>query len=1332
MSQVQHRENRHPQLNSPSNPNLNNHTSPGRNFSSPTSPTSPTSPFSPLSNTLIPRDYLQRSDIPAQSIRNQPHKSGPSPLQSSTIPLASDRRTSPHVPSTAEVQTSPSLASQNHREAIEHHDSGQGIKGPRAVGPSTFTNEAATGPFSPRLITSDQQTRLNSDPSLSPKTSESASSAGKGASYDLLRRGNPPSTPAPARDGAFQVRPTMPSELVRSASGPEPRVVPRTASIDSAISSISAHSHKSSVDSGTPKPADITNLITAAGSPEAVILHLLKEKQQSSSQNAQLWRLVDKQRTMLFGLNKDLERALADKERYRKKLKEQLGLPSPSSTPPHNVRPMTRADSEPSLLDGNSNTIVHDKPTVVPDSLKPTPAPVAHPARSPFESTSAAPSPLHITHKTQQTLGSPLLDKDTDNTSSISRSGGSSSTSEPTFLHSDEDRFMQSPTMHESEPDGNGLLSDPHPPPQPLTMTGRASQTTTDSKLSQPSPGLSSIEKMSPPHRKPPPAPLNLRPTIQSGESLQQAVRTSESLHQSTKQLDDSASDYDDILEVDEIPQYDRGRRKTREEDDREREAIYIREHEARSLSKKKAKSDKGSEKSPLPSSPRAIVSHLPPESLNGRLLSPGSLASVLNPAPSESSSSMNERLKSPVDNDRLRSPAISPPPMSPGLPTSPRPTDRPLGSPLPRMPREAATSPPLSPRPGAIGLPLSPRANKQPIPFPPHTPMSIASPEPDNSESRSEATSAPAMIPIIAPGIEVDASEAPIKLNTRICQDLVSEEYPNLLLPPNAIPSIEVQVSSSRLRPSRHSYIAPRPSEEEPVFTLSVFSRSSGSELWRVEKSVQTLPTLDTEIRKLTNLAFKTPDRSLFSGHSPAKIDARRAALNEYFSALLDTIMDERTALVLCEFLSSDAIEPRDDETSMLKGPDRAKPLATTNSQGKPVKEGYLTKRGKNFGGWKARFFVLRSAELRYYESPGGPHLGNIKLQDAQIGKQSVHHSPSRNDDDAENQYRHAFLILEPKKRDSSSLIQHVLCAESDRERDEWVEALLAYVEAFRTDSRHQRRPSKEDRAHAAQKTRPKKQTKTSNSPESHQLSSLRGISYEDTEAGEAPVKGPPLDLQRERSSPTMGPGYNAFDEPAMSKSIPISRPTNGVKIEDAGAWGNLPASNVKDKEQKKRSIWGFRARSSSDMVMQQAINGSATSLQRQVDYRDNVRAVFGLPLIEAVEFCPPIGVETDLPAVVYRCLEYLRAKDAASEEGIFRLSGSNVVIRALKERFNNEGDVDFLADDTYYDVHAVASLFKQYLRELPTTVLTRELHLDFLRVLGEYPSFWLIPTLD
>lgn len=85
---------------------------------------------------------------------------------------------------------------------------------------------------------------------------------------------------------------------------------------------------------------------------------------------------------------------------------------------------------------------------------------------------------------------------------------------------------------------------------------------------------------------------------------------------------------------------------------------------------------------------------------------------------------------------------------------------------------------------------------------------------------------------------------------------------------------------------------------------------------------------------------------------------------------------------------------------------------------------------------------------------------MGSITLTYAQIGRQQ---SPDNKQDSGEskegpvdpNSYRHAFLILEPKKgqtvadakRNPSSVTRHVLCAETDDERDEWVDALLLYV---------------------------------------------------------------------------------------------------------------------------------------------------------------------------------------------------------------------------------------------------------------------------------------------
>lgn len=60
--------------------------------------------------------------------------------------------------------------------------------------------------------------------------------------------------------------------------------------------------------------------------------------------------------------------------------------------------------------------------------------------------------------------------------------------------------------------------------------------------------------------------------------------------------------------------------------------------------------------------------------------------------------------------------------------------------------------------------------------------------------------------------------------------------------------------------------------------------------------------------------------------------------------------------------------------------------------------------------------------------------------------------------------------------------------------------------------------------------------------------------------------------------------------------------------------------------------------------------------------------RAVFGVPLLESLDVAEICG----LPAIVFRSIQYLEAKKADQEEGIYRLNGSSAVIKALKDRFN------------------------------------------------------------
>ncbi|WEW60350.1 Rho GTPase activating protein [Emydomyces testavorans] len=1063
------------------------------------------------------------------------------------------------------------------------------------------------------------------------------------------------------------------------------RTVPRTSSIDSAISSLSStsHSHKSSLDSSNVTPADIANLVSTAGSPEAVIIHLLKEKQNAASQNAQLWKLVDKQRTMLLALNKDLERAIKDKERYRKRLKEAQHTPPPP-LPSDATRATARKDDskkdEKSEMGQSVRDTLPSQKTYEAEEVQHDADPGQELRSSPVSMHQAVDSDAQTSADLNPDVSSPATDS-SENKDSLETMGSISQDAASERNHSSQDTVQRI----ESSTD---------------TDTLNVSEVTRTADMPR---------KISTPARKPPPAPLN----------LDEAQKVRPHILLDPRQAS-SDSEYDDILEANEIPSIERGRRKTREEDDRLREAMMLKEQEVRSQSgKKKLKHFEPPESVQkeqahafpgvgLPASPRAGISGSP---------SPR-LAAMHSPPPASLSAVLQSGSSDPSGSDRSRITS----PLSPGLPNSPRPEDRPVGSLMPRFPRNPTSlaSPPISPR--TVGHSELQNMSNTVV-------AAQLTPGDDTKEKEEQPMKANTEesnnnIPVYKLTVDEGSPTSVRKPSHTINREMVSAEYPDLLLPPSSLPSIDVKVSSSRLRPSRSSYLALRPTEEEPVFTLSVYSRTNRIELWRVEKAIIALPQLDQQIKQLTNFSAKLPERSIFSGHSPAKVDARRAALNTYFESLLTHPMDEAAALLVCQFLTADAIEPRDDESNLLHGPGNGKPPISFGPDGKPRMEGYLTKRGKNFGGWKSRYFVLTGPELKYYESPGGPHLGTIKIQNAQIGKQSPsgkNQSPSRAEDDSDNQYRHAFLILEPKKRDSSALVRHVLCAESDEERDAWVETLLCYVEPrdlddeFHGHAQAQKPPSTVPSRSRLHPAHPRK-----GSLEGSQqgvVDTLQALSYDDVVAAEAPVRvlgggkvSPPDSSMADHS----GRHFEQDNPSPPYKNI--SGPTNGMKIHNAGAWGNKTVTSTKEK---KRSIWGFRA-TAADLVNQGLRQDTIiAAYDLPVERRGPVRPVFGLPLADAVEFCGPRGLDCGLPAVVYRCLEYLRGQHAELEEGIFRLSGSNVVIKALKERFNIEGDLDFSDGDRYYDVHAVASLFKQYLRELPTTVLTKELHLDFIRVL-------------
>nr|KAG5707292.1 hypothetical protein BaRGS_000066 [Batillaria attramentaria] len=95
----------------------------------------------------------------------------------------------------------------------------------------------------------------------------------------------------------------------------------------------------------------------------------------------------------------------------------------------------------------------------------------------------------------------------------------------------------------------------------------------------------------------------------------------------------------------------------------------------------------------------------------------------------------------------------------------------------------------------------------------------------------------------------------------------------------------------------------------------------------------------------------------------------------------------------------------------------------------------------------------------------------------------------------------------------------------------------------------------------------------------------------------------------------------------------------------------------------------------------------------------------IFGIPLAMAVERNKSHdGIE--LPAIVRECIDYVE-ECGLTCEGIYRISGVKSKVQHLKDCYNKGVPVDLVE----HEPNIVASLLKQFLRELPEPVLTTSL---------------------
>ncbi|KAJ3032040.1 UNVERIFIED_CONTAM: hypothetical protein HDU68_008073 [Siphonaria sp. JEL0065] len=596
-------------------------------------------------------------------------------------------------------------------------------------------------------------------------------------------------------------------------------------------------------------------------------------------------------------------------------------------------------------------------------------------------------------------------------------------------------------------------------------------------------------------------------------------------------------------------------------------------------------------------------------------------------------------------------------------------------------------------------------------------------------------------------------------------------------------------------------------------LFFILVRKEKNGEE-WKVEKRYSDFITLDAKLKsKASKQAIsaigKPPEKSLFTSMNPIKSDQRKVALEMYLLRVLDATPASPEVI---SFLTSNISTGHALATSQsfgsiggMQAADSTGDIdALMNPQGVDatiLKEGYLMKRGKNFGGWKPRYFRCKPYFLDYSEGPHREFSATISLKHCHIA--SI--KPAAND----NKSAHGLILIEFHKEhfpvpfdvqpppESKIKHRHILAADSDVDRDDWVSVIFTQIKEARglrrVSERHVTNPVLQQVAQ--QGGGGGEFTKQASIPYSI-MSSSDGTTPPSTHSATASPRMSRLEdsttLQKQASRQTimcmMGPPTNSgimggldARQFATTSQIPIKnsvddnlramqqipKPLAVVVVKEKGEKDTQMQSQSQhhsDREEKRagagspvggveKSHVGPATIASVKGLMHQHImrnpfgkKKNETPVQKALDPN---RIIFGAPLEHGIAISR-ISDDLELPAIVYRCIEYLDYYKASQEEGIYRLSGTSTTIQQLKYLFNLEGDVDLInCNLDMMDVHVVSGLLKLYLRELPTPVLTKTLQQDFMTIanfddrndrvlqlshllsLLPYPNYFLLETL-
>lgn len=120
------------------------------------------------------------------------------------------------------------------------------------------------------------------------------------------------------------------------------------------------------------------------------------------------------------------------------------------------------------------------------------------------------------------------------------------------------------------------------------------------------------------------------------------------------------------------------------------------------------------------------------------------------------------------------------------------------------------------------------------------------------------------------------------------------------------------------------------------------------------------------------------------------------------------------------------------------------------------------------------------------------------------------------------------------------------------------------------------------------------------------------------------------------------------------------------------------------------------------------------------------NKKPVFGCSLTEYVnlsnqganQFGTSQSQIQNVSPVIKKLIESMCKQNVFNEEGIFRIAGSRVKMNCLLYAIN-AGYLEYLDTNNDFDVHCLAGVLKQYIRELPDSILCNELYENWINAI-------------